>query len=124
MGESAPEFPQRKADSPVLVRKTVFAIASKKERAVKIDVIVRPAVDPLHFFVPAPARRQNEHRREDARFPPAAKQGESIYFRQSEIEYYCVVVLSLREEIGLFPIGGAVDGVAGFGERFRQLPGQ
>ena len=28
------------------------------------------------------------------------------------------------EEIGLFPVGGAVNRVAGFGERFRQLPGQ
>ena len=42
----------------------------------------------------------------------------------SQIEYYRVILLGVGEEIGLFPVGGAVDGVSGFGERFRQLPGQ
>ena len=88
------------------------------------DVVVRPAVDPLYFFVPASARGQNEHGREDASFPPAAKQGESVYFRQPKVEYNRVISRSAGEEIGLFPVGGAVDGVSGFGERFRQLPGQ
>src|SRR5947209_86865 len=44
------------------------------------DVVVRAAVDPLYFFVPASARRQNEHRREDACLPPAAKKGEPVRF--------------------------------------------
>jgi hypothetical protein len=88
------------------------------------DVVVRPAVDPLYFLVPASPRRQDEHGRKDALFPPAAKQGKSVNFRQPKIEYHRVILLRVGEEIGLFPIGGAVDGVSGFGKRFRQLPGQ
>lgn len=86
------------------------------------NVVVRPAVDPLYFFMPASAGGQNEHGREDAHFPPPAKQGESVYFRQSEVEYNRVILLRVAEEIGLFPVGRAVDGIAGVGERFRQLP--
>src|SRR5690349_3057421 len=34
------------------------------------DVVVRSAIDPLDFFVPASARGQDEHGRENARFTP------------------------------------------------------
>ncbi len=87
-------------------------------------IVVRPTVDPLYFFMPASARSQNEHGHEDARFPPAAKQGKPIDFRQTKVEYYRVILLGMHEEIGLCPVGGAVDGVPGLSERFRQLPGQ
>jgi hypothetical protein len=30
----------------------------------------------------------------------------------------------VREEIGLLPVGGAVDGITGFSKRSRQLSGQ
>src|ERR1700692_1376154 len=70
-------------------------------------VVVRPAVDPLYLFMPTSPRGQNEHRRENARLPPTAEQGESVNFRQSQVEHDGVISLSVREEIGMFPIGGA-----------------
>src|SRR5262249_1560996 len=83
------------------------------------DVIVCAAVDPLNFFVPASARRQHEHGLEHPRLPPAAQQSESVYFRQAEIEYDSIILLRLCEEIGLFTVGGRVDSIPGFRERFR-----
>ena len=61
----------------------------------------------------------------DASFAPAAEQRESVRFSgRSEIEHDGVILLGARQEIGLLAVGGAVDRVSGFGQRFRQLPGQ
>ena len=51
-------------------------------------------------------------------------QRESVHFRQSEVEYYRIILLSVREEIGLLSIAGTVDRVSSSAERIRQLPGQ
>jgi hypothetical protein len=88
------------------------------------DVVVRPAVNPLDFLVPASTRGQNEHGREYTRFPPAAQQSEPVYLWKSQVEHHHVILLGVCKKIGLFPIGSAVDGVSGLGEPFRQLLGQ
>ena len=88
------------------------------------DIVVRATIDALHFFVPGSPRGQNEHRREDTGLAPTAEQSKPVDFRQSQIEDYRVILFGVGEEIGSFAIGGAVNGVSGFGERYRQLPGQ
>ena len=45
------------------------------------DVVVRAAVDSLHFLVPTAASGQNENGDQDTPVPPAPKQGEPIHFR-------------------------------------------
>jgi len=88
------------------------------------DVVVRAAVDPLDLFVPTAACRENEHRRDDAGFAPAAKQREAIYPRQSQVEDHSIVLLGVRKKISLLAVGGAIDGVAALAERIGQLAGQ
>jgi hypothetical protein len=88
------------------------------------DVIVRAAIDPLNLFVPAPSRGQNKHGHENPVFPPPSKQCEPVDFRQSQIEHNGIILLRVGKEIGLLPIGGAIDGIAGFAQRFCQLTGQ
>lgn len=88
------------------------------------DVVVRAAVDPLDFFVPAAACGQNEHRRDDACLAPAAEQGETVYLGQTQVENHSIVLLGVSEEISLLAVGGAIDGVSALAKRIRQLAGQ
>ena len=88
------------------------------------DVIIRSAVDPLDLLVPAPSRGQDEDRHRDPGFAPSAQQRQAIDHREPEIQEDGVVSFGLHEEVGAIPLRGAIDRVAGAGQRRLYLARQ
>lgn len=88
------------------------------------DVVIGAAIDAEHLLMPASARGEDEHRRENAGVAPAAEERESVDLGEAEVEDDGVIALGLREEVGLFAIGSAIGRISrGFG-CLRELPGE
>jgi len=86
------------------------------------QVIVRALVDALNGLVPAPAGGQDQNRNRQTGAAPAAEYRQTIDSRESQVENHDVIGLGSPEEIGALAVARAVDGVAGIGQRTRQLP--
>ena len=75
-------------------------------------VVVGAGVEALDLVAPAVAGRQDDHRRLDARAPPAVEHGDAVDLRQAEIEDDRVIGLGLAEEAAVLAVESLVDRVA------------
>jgi hypothetical protein len=88
------------------------------------EVVVGAAVDALDLLVPTAARGEDENREEEAGVAPAAEERQAVDFRKAEVEDDGIVRFGVGKEVGAFPVGGGIHGVAGRFERCSQLPRQ
>ena len=85
------------------------------------DIIVGAGVEALHLVAPAVARGQQQHRHGAAGAPPGLQHRNAVHLRQADIEDDRVVGLGLAEIMALLAVKGAVDHVAGLGQRRGKL---
>ena len=84
-------------------------------------VVVGAGVKALDLVAPAVARGEDEHWHHAAAAPPGFQHRNAVHLGQADVEDDGVVGLALAEIVTLLAIEGAVDHVAGIGERRRQL---
>src|SRR5437667_402889 len=124
---------------PVTTRiNTVQVVAEKKSRraselrrvARRGGQIAGPAygldgvdagVEALHLVAPAVARGEDEHRHGAAGAPPSLEHRDAVHLGQADVEDDRVIGLAFAEKVTLLAVEGAVDHVAGVGERGREL---
>ena len=85
------------------------------------DIIVGAGVEALHLVAPAVARGQHQHRHGAAVAPPGFQHRDAVHLGQADVEDDGVVGLGLAEIMALLAVEGAVDDVAGVGQRGREL---
>ena len=86
------------------------------------DIVVGASIEALHLVAPAVACGEHEHRHGAPGAAPGFQHRDAVHLRQADIEDHGVVRLALAEIVPFLAVEGAVDHVAGFGERGRQLP--
>ncbi len=86
------------------------------------DVVVGAGVEALDLVAPTIARGEDQHRHGAAGAAPRLQHRNAVHLGQADIEDHRVVGLALAEEMPLLAVEGAVDDVAGVGQRRRQLP--
>ena len=85
------------------------------------DVIVGAGVEALHLVAPAVARGEHQHRHGAAGAPPRLQHRNAVHLGQADVEDDGVVGLGLAEVMPLLAVEGAVDHIAGVGQRRREL---
>ena len=85
------------------------------------DIVVGAGVEALHLVAPAVARGQQQHRHGAAGAAPGFQHRNAVHLRQADIEHDRVVGLGLAEIVALLAVEGAVDHIAGLGQRRRKL---
>ena len=86
------------------------------------DIVVGAGIEALHLVAPAVARGEDEHRHGAAGAPPGFQHRNAVHLRQADVEDDGVVGLALAEIMALLAVEGAVDDIAGVGQRRRELP--
>ncbi len=86
------------------------------------DIVVGAGIETLHLVAPAVARGEDEHRHGAAGAPPGFQHRNAVHLRQADVEDDGVVGLALAEIMALLAVEGAVDDVAGIGQRGGELP--
>ena len=86
------------------------------------DIIVGAGIETLHLVAPAVARGENEHRHGAAGAPPSLQHRDAVHLRQADVEDDGVVGLAVAEIMALLAVEGAIDDVAGVGQRGCELP--
>ena len=86
------------------------------------DIVVGAGVEALHLVAPAVARGENQHRHGAAGAAPGLQHRDAIHFGQADIEDHRVIGLGLAEIVALLAVEGAVDHIAGVGQRRGELP--
>ena len=84
-------------------------------------IIVGAGIEALHLVAPAVARGQHQHRHGAAGAPPGLEHRDAVHLGQADVEDDGVVGLGLAEIVALLAVEGAVDHVAGVGQRRREL---
>ena len=85
------------------------------------DVVVGAGVEALHLVAPAVARGEDQHRHRAAVAAPGLQHRDAVHLRQADVEHDGVIGLGVAEEVPLLAVEGAVDHIAGVGQRRRQL---
>ena len=85
------------------------------------DIIVGAGVEALHLVAPAVARGQHEHRHGAAGAAPGFQDRDAVHLRQADIENDRVVGFGLAEIMALLAVEGAIDDIAGVGQRGGEL---
>ena len=85
------------------------------------DIVVGAGVEALHLVAPAVARGQHQHRHGAAGAAPRLDHRDAVHLGQADVEDDRVVGLGLAEVMALLAVEGAVDHVAGIGQRGREL---
>ena len=85
------------------------------------DIIVGAGVEALHLVAPAVARGQHQHRHGAAGAAPGFQHRNAVHLRQADVEDDGVVGLGLAEIMALLAVEGAVDDIAGVGQRGGEL---
>ena len=86
------------------------------------DVVVGAGVEALHLVAPAVARGEHQHRHGAAGPAPGFQHRDAVHLRQADVEDHGVVGLGLAEIVPLLAVEGAIDHVAGIGQRGGELP--
>ena len=85
------------------------------------DIVVGAGVEALHLVAPAVARGEDEHRHGAPGAPPGFQHRDAVHLGQADVEDDGVVGLGLAEEVALLAVEGAIDHVAGVGQRGGEL---
>ena len=85
------------------------------------DIIVGAGIEALHLVAPAVARGEHEHRHRAAGAAPGFQHRNAVHFRQTDIENDRVVGFQLAEIMALLAVEGAIDDIAGVGQRSGKL---
>ena len=84
-------------------------------------VIVGAGVEALHLVAPAVARGQHEHRHGAPIAPPGFQHRDAIHLWQADVEDDGVVGLELAQIMAFLAVEGAIDDIAGVGQRGGEL---
>jgi hypothetical protein len=85
------------------------------------NVVIGSGIEALHFVAPAIASRQHEYGHGTSSAAPGFQDRNSVHFRQADIENDGVVGFGLSEIMALLAIEGAIDDIAGVGQRSGEL---
>ena len=85
------------------------------------DIVVGAGVEALHLVAPAVARGEHQHRHGAAGAAPGLQHRDAVHLRQADVEDDRVVGLGLAEVMALLAVEGAVDHIAGVGQRGGEL---
>ena len=85
------------------------------------DIIVGAGVEALHLVAPAVARGQDQDRHRASVAAPCLQHRDAVHLGQADVEHDRVIGLAVAEEMPLLAIEGAVDHIAGIGQRRGQL---
>ena len=85
------------------------------------DIVVGAGIEALHLVAPAVARGQQQHRHGAAGTPPRLQHRNAVQLGQADVEDDGVIGLGLAEVMPFLAVEGAVDHVAGVGQRGREL---
>ena len=85
------------------------------------DIIVGAGIEALHLVAPAVARGEHQHRHGAPGATPGFQHRDAVHFRQADIEDHGVVGLGLAEIMALLAVEGAIDDIAGVGQRGGEL---
>ena len=85
------------------------------------DVVVGSGIEALHLVAPAVARGEHEHRHGASGAAPGFQDRDAVHFRQADIKNDRVVGLGLAEIMAFLAIEGAIDDIAGVGQRSGEL---
>ena len=85
------------------------------------DVVVGAGVEALHLVAPAVARGEHQHRHGAPGAPPGFQHRDAVHLRQADVEDHRVIGLGLAEVMALLAVEGAIDDIAGVGQRGGEL---
>ena len=85
------------------------------------DIVVGAGVKALHLVAPAVAGGQDQDRHRAAVAAPGFQHRDAVHLRQADVEHHGIVGLAVAEEMALLAVEGAIDHIAGVGQRRRQL---
>ncbi len=85
------------------------------------DVIVGAGIEALHLVAPAVAGGQQQHRHGAAGAAPRLQHRNAVQLGQPDIQDDGVIGLGLAEVVSLLAVEGAIDHIAGVGQRRREL---
>ena len=85
------------------------------------DIVVGAGIEALHLVAPAIARGEDQDRHGAPGAPPGFQHRDAVHLRQADVEDDRVVGLALAEIMALLAVEGAVDDVAGVGQRGCKL---
>src|SRR6516165_5680904 len=85
-------------------------------------VVVGADVETPDLVAPAVARGEDQHRHGAAAAAPRLEYRDAVHLGQPDIEDDGVIRLAFAEIVALLAVEGAIDHIAGVGERRRQLP--
>ena len=84
-------------------------------------IVVGAGVEALHLVAPAVARGEDQHRHRPPGAAPGFQHRDAVHLRQADIENDGVVGLALAEEVAFLAVEGAIDHIAGVGQRRGEL---
>ena len=85
------------------------------------DIVVGAGIEALHLVAPAVARGEDQHRHHALVAPPGFQHRHAVHLRQADVEHDGVVGLAVAEIVPLLAVEGAVDDIAGVGQRRGEL---
>ena len=85
------------------------------------DIVVGAGVETLHLVAPAVAGGQDQNRHRAAVAPPGLQHRDAVHLRQADIEHDRVIGLAVAEKVPLLAVEGAIDHIAGVGQRRGEL---
>ena len=85
------------------------------------DIIIGAGIKALHLVAPAVARRQHEYRHGAPCSAPGFQDRDAVHFRQTDIKNDRVVGFGFAEIMAFLAIEGAIDDIAGVGQRSGEL---
>ena len=86
------------------------------------NIIVGTGVKTLHLVAPAIARGKDQNRHGATGAPPGFQYRNAVHLRQTDVEDDGVIGLALAEIVTFLAVEGAVDNIAGIGQRGSELP--
>ena len=84
-------------------------------------IVVGAGVEALHLVAPAVARGEHQHRHGAAGAAPGLEHRDAVHLGQADVEDDRVIGLGLAEVVAFLAVEGAVDHIAGVGQRGREL---
>src|SRR5690242_10391002 len=88
------------------------------------EVIIGAGVHARYLVAPTITRRQYDHRHLAVAAPPLFENRNTVDFRQTDIQNYDVIRLSIAKKIAFLAVRRCVDRETGVGKRRRKLPVQ
>src|SRR4051812_13485028 len=85
------------------------------------DIVVGTCIEALDLVAPAVARGEDQDRHGAAVAPPGFQHRDAVLLRQADVEHHGIVGLVVTEKMPLLAIEGAIDDIAGVGQRLGKL---